>query len=292
MFTDFNKNDDLAGISLRHLEVFSAVVREGSFANAAIELQMSGANVKRIYEGFRKIVGRDLLVVDDPDRIEATVFGRGLFSQLGPLARSLRKMEESVRQLHQAGRVLRFGAAGGFFREGLFTDYLSGLEVSKIFRSCYIKVEPERALKCLLANECDLYFGIGLGVTERLDRVDLGEVGWKIHSNGTRPLPEKPADLKENWFIKVEGDPGQAEEILRKFRDAGAEGGETFRKRSIRDLGNEAIVFCADLISPLGSDVGDAWPCYEFSVLLRKHHPYNDLKQMLGRTARKESHGR
>ena len=81
----FATEHDLAGISLRHLEVFSAVVRESSYANAALDLQMSRTNVKRVCDEFTKIAGRALFAgsAGESGSLVPTVFGQGVYSRLG-----------------------------------------------------------------------------------------------------------------------------------------------------------------------------------------------------------------
>lgn len=280
----FAKKDDLAGISLRHLEVFSAVVREGSYANAALDLQMSRTNAKRVCDEFARIAGRELFSDQSKENVNLvpTVFGQGVFSRLGPLATSLRKMEEGVRQLHQAGRVLRFGAAPGFFRGGLFTDYLSRLDVSGKFRSCFMKIDAKDAQKSLLAAESDVYFGIGLGESERLDLVGLGEIGWVVstYGEGKAKLPTKPADLKGKWVLIGESDRQVSGQILERFREAGAVGGGVVSADEVTTLEYGTVIFVADAISPLGS-AGGKWPGYQFHALMRRRHPYSDLKELL-----------
>lgn len=284
--------DELAGISLRHLEVFSTVVRESSYANAAIDLQMSRIHVKRICTDFESIVGRPLLEQAVDGGLMPTAFGRVLFGQLGGLSSSLRKMEEAVRQFHNAGRVLRFGAAGGFFRGGLFTEYLSRLDLSGRFRSCFLKVDPEDAHKGLLAAECDVYFGIGLGQAVRLERVELGEVGWHVKGAAAGEAPKAPMDLKKGWFLLVEGETAVCAALLDRLHDAGARGGELIAKDEAEGLDKGNIVFSADTVNPLGSATWKGWPCHRFSALMRRHHPYEDLREILCAGAGKEANER
>ncbi len=281
-------SDDLAGISLRHLEVFSTVIREGSYANAAIDLQMSRTNVKRICGDFEGIVGRALVEEASEGRLVASGFGRVLFGQLGPLSTSLRKMEESVRQFHRAGRVLRFGAAGGFFRGGLFTEYLTRLDLSGKFRSCFLMVDPEGAQKSLLAAECDVYFGIGLGEAVRLDRIELGSVGWNVAGAAAGKGPKSPKDLKKGWFMVIEGEASVCGELLEKFHEAGASGGELITREAAAVMKGAGLVLSADMANPLGSTARAGWPCHKFCALMRRHHPYEDLKTMLCAGAGKE----
>jgi len=280
----FAKRDDLAGISLRHLEVFSAVVREGSYSSAALDLQMSRTNAKRVCDEFTRIAGRELFSGRGGENgdLVPTVFGQGVFSRLGPLATSLRKLEEGVRQLRQAGRVLRFGAAPGFFRGGLFTDYLSRLDVSEKFRSCFMKINAKDAQKSLLAAECDVYFGIGLGESERLDLVGLGEIGWVVSvcGEGKAKLPKRPSDLNGNWVLVGESDGVASGQVLERFREAGALGGGIISAGEVDSMEPGTVVFVADVISPLGS-AGGKWPGYQFHALMRRRHPYADLKELL-----------
>ncbi len=284
----FSLQDDLKGMSLRHLEVFSTVVREGSYGNAGVEMQMSRTNVKRVCEEFEKIVDRRLLSEDGDRGLLPTPFGQGIFAKLGPLSTSLRKLEDGVRQLHHAGRVLKFGAEGGFFRGGLFTDYLGRLSVSGRFRSCFLRVDCKSAQKSLLAASCDVYFGLGLGDTERLDRVELGEIGWDVSRVGRGTLPKKPGDLDGEWCLVAEGDARICEELLEKFRRSGAKGGKVVDKESAFGAEQGTVVFTADMISPLGRKNSVCWPGYQFSALMRRRHPYADLKEMLCAGAGKE----
>ncbi len=285
-------SDGLAGISLRHLEVFSTVIREASYANAAIDLQMSRTNVKRICGDFERIVGRPLVEDGAAGVLAPTAFGRALFGQLGSLSTSLRKMEEAVRQFHTAGRVLRIGAAGGFFRGGLFTEYLSRLDISDKFRSCFLRVDPENAHKSLLAAECDVYFGVGIGEAGRLDRVELGNVGWTIAGNGKAKIPASPKDLKKGWFILREGDVSVCEALLQAFHEAGARGGALLENADAGGLREGDLLFSSDTVNPLGTALRKGWPSHVFSALMRRHHPYEDLKVMLGAGAGKGADGR
>ncbi len=275
------QKDSLAGVSLRQLEVFSTVVREKSYSSAAIELQMGRSALKRVCDDFEKLIGRSLLNEGKDGVVSPTVFGIGLFGGLGPLSTSLRKLEESVKQLHLAGRVLRFGAAADFFRGGLFTDYLGRLHIAENFRQCFVMVDPKSAQKSLLAAECDVYFGIGLGDTERLDKVDLGPVAWKIEVPEEVHEPLRPADLKGDWFLKSEGEGEMAANVLADFHGKGAEGGRLIETKDESDVGKSSVVFRADTVSPLGERSVGPWPCYRFSALLRKHHPYAHLKRTL-----------
>ena len=152
-----NQRPDFRGlpdITFRQLEVFRIIFREGSFTNAALELRTTRANVKRVCEEFEKAVGRRLFEEDADRNLLPSPFAKCLVEQLGPLSRSLRRMSEGVRSLHAAGRVVRFAAAGEFFRGGLFTDFLSRLQIKDRFTPCFLRVEMKRFRTALLNTEC------------------------------------------------------------------------------------------------------------------------------------------
>jgi DNA-binding transcriptional LysR family regulator len=265
----------LPDITFRQLEIFRTVCFEKSYANAAIELRTSRANVKRSCEEFEKAMGRRLF--EETDRtLHPTAFAQGLLGQIGPLSRGLRHLEDGVRTLHQAGRVLRFAAAGEFFRGGLFTDFLARLKINDAFHPCFMKIDSPRFRNALLNAECDVYFGIGLPPSDRMERVDLGPIPWKI--SGVGKLPTRPAALgKIPWAIAGTGEAGAAESLLAAFRAAGATGGKVLPDDAL----DEGITFRPDITATPEAAAASVWPCHRFTAVLRKHHPYSELKSRL-----------
>ena len=270
---------ELPNITFRQLEIFRTVCHEKSFANAAIELHTTRPNVKRTCEDFEKAVGRKLF--EEKDRtIHPTTFALGLLGQVGPLSRGLRRLEDDVRSQHQAGRVLRFAAAGEFFRGGLFTDFLARMRITDAFRPCFVKIESARYKNALLNAECDVYFGIGLLPSDRMELVDLGPIPWKISAG--KKAPAIPSDLRKiPWAIADAGEPGSANALLEAFHAAGATGGKILTN----DAMDREIVFRPDTTAPHDATKASAWPCYRFTAVVRKHHPYSELKARLSAAA-------
>lgn len=291
----------LPEITYRQLEVFSVTCKERSYANAALELHSTRANIKRVCQDFERAVGRALFE-ERPDRtLVPTAFAQGLLIQVGPLSRSLRKLGEGVRGLHQAGRILRFAAAGEFFRGGLFTDFLATLKTADLFRSCFVRIEVKRFRTALLNAECDVYFGIGLGGADRLDPVDLGPVPWRI----VRPPkargegPAGPEELgKGPWWISAAGEPETAEALLAALRQAGARGGAVAGEEEAAGfLGDPATLpaggclLVPDMAASLNGRTSGGWPCYHLTACLRRNHPYAELKPRLLAAANACGHG-
>lgn len=293
--------EDLPEITHRQLEVFSVTCREGSYANAALELHSTRANIKRVCQDFERAVGRPLFD-EGPDRtLLPTPFARGLLARTGPLSRSLRKLGEGVRGLHQAGRILRFAAAGEFFRGGLFTGFLATLKTDDLFRSCFVRIEVKRFRTALLNAECDVYFGIGLGGADRLDPVDLGPVPWRIVRAATSrgAPPDSPARLgKQPWWIAGTGEPEVSAALLEAFRAAGAGGGALLSdsEAAAWEADPTAIpaggcLFLPDMTAPLAGRREGAWPCHRLTACLRRNHPYAELKPRLLAAAIACGHG-
>ena len=292
--------ESLPDLTFRQLEVFSVICRERSFANAALELHSTRANIKRVCEEFEAAVGRPLFE-EGPDRtLLPTPFASGLLAQIGPLSRALRKLDDGVRGLHQAGRILRFAAAGEFFRVGLFTDFLATLQLTDLFRSCFVRIEVKRFRTALLNAECDVYFGIGLGSADRLEAVDLGPVPWTILHHPATPPPVKPADLgAANWWIAAAGEPETAVALLAAFRQAGAKGGAILPEAEAathaanpKRLPAGGCVFLPETTVGLrGRDAG-GWPSYRLTACLRRNHPYAELKPRLMAAANGNGNGK
>ena len=291
--------EELPDITYRQLEVFSVTCRERSYANAALELHSTRANIKRVCEEFEQAVGRPLFE-ERPDRsLSPTPFAAGLLAQIGPLSRALRKLGEGVRGMHQTGRILRFAAAGEFFRVGLFTDFLATLKIADLFRSCFVRIEVKRFRTALLNAECDVYFGIGLGGADRLEAVDLGPVPWKIlrHPQADGPLPAEPTGLHcPEWWIVEAGEPETAAGILEAFRTAGARGGKVIAEADAAPFAADparlpagACLFIPETAVSMKARVAGSWPAYRLTACLRRNHPYAELKPRL--TAAAKGHG-
>jgi len=268
----------LPNITFRQLEVFRVVCREESYANAALELRSTRANIKRVCDDFENAVGRPLFE-EGPERgVRPTPFAVGLLGQISPLSRSLRRLGETVKTLHGEGRILRFAAAGEFFRGGLFTDFLGRLQISDSFRPCFLRIETKRSRTALLNAECDVYFGVGIGASDRMDLVNLGPIPWQIQAgkefNGA--LPTTPVDLPEGkWWLSEGGEPESSAALLEAFHACGAKGGRILTGSSDESRSADHIVFFHN--STARHDGNGNWPCYQFSAVLRKHHPYSEL---------------
>lgn len=291
----------LPEITYRQLEVFSVTCKERSYANAALELHSTRANIKRVCQEFEVAVGRPLFE-EKPDRsLVPTPFGAGLLAQVGPLSRSLRKLGEGVRNLHESGRILRFAAGGEFFRGGLFTEFLATLKIADLFRSCFVRIEVKRFRTALLNAECDVYFGIGLGGADRLEAVDLGPVPWKIlrHPESKGPLPVAPADLgKSPWWIAEAGEPEVATTLLEAFHQAGGQGGVVLAESEVAAWSTDpsrippvTLLFIPETTVGLKDRNAGSWPTYRLTACLRRNHPYAELQPRLLAAANGNSHG-
>lgn len=277
-----NKEPDIHGlpnITFRQLEVFRVVCREASYANAALELRSTRANIKRVCDEFEKAVGRSLFEEGLDRTLRPTLFAQGLLGQITPLSRSLRRLGDTVRSLHEKGRILRFAAAGEFFKGGLFSDFLARLKITDSFRPCFLRIETKRFRNALLNAECDVYFGVGIIASDRLDLVNLGSVPWTI-ATGARHRgkpPAHPADLPPGkWWIADGGDAEATAKLLEGFHAAGAKGGRILTDAKPAD---DEVVFSHDTTARPASDA--IWPMFQFSAVLRKHHPYTELMPRL-----------
>ncbi|RYD37431.1 MAG: LysR family transcriptional regulator [Verrucomicrobiaceae bacterium] len=282
--SSLSRIEGLPAISLRQLEIFRTIFEERSFTNAALDLRSTRANIKRICDDFSNELGHPLFDEDVEKNLRPTPFAIGLISQMAPLSRSLRRLNDEVKTLHHDGRLVRFAAAGGFFGESVFTEFLSLLDIRKLFRTCFVKMDPVRYRTALLNAECDVYFGCGLIGSDRLELVDLGSVPWKfswLDADEARPI-HHPGDLPEGeWEIGSLGDPEALAECLDALHQAGAKDGRI----SGQDHAAARVLLEPDITGAHRPAVAPSWPCHRFSAILRKHHPYVELKTHLAQAS-------
>lgn len=279
---------ELPNITIRQLEVFCMVCREQSYSNAAIELRSTRANVKRVCADFEKAVGRPLFEEWDDRVLKPTLFAQGLIDQVSPLSRALRRLGDCVRAQHDQGRILRCAAAGEFFKGGLFTDFLGRLKIADAFRPCFLRIETKRFRTAILNAECDVYFGVGITVSDRLEMIRLGWMPWRMTIAGkpSARLPDAPGNLPEGkWWIACAGDADESTALLDRFHSLGARRGRILSEGDSEIPDHDHLILQHDT-TPAGPAASHPeWPCFQFSAVLRKHHPYSELLTRLNGAA-------
>jgi DNA-binding transcriptional LysR family regulator len=163
----------LPRITFRQLEVLRAVYRERSFTNAALDLRSTRGTVKRMCQDLEKILGGTLFDLEEAGILSPTPFADAMVGQLGPLIRSVRKLEDSVAMMHQTGRVLRLAASPELFESTWFTGFLRRFRSKCPFRVCCLMFDDRRFQSALLNAECDVFLNRGLEASEKLETVDL-----------------------------------------------------------------------------------------------------------------------
>ncbi len=279
--SSFSELKELPNLTFRHLEVFHAINREGSYTNAALELRTSRAVVKKVCQNFEKKVGHNLFSELPDKSLETTPFGVDLLSKTAPLSRSLIHLGEEIRALHRKGRILRFAASGEFFRGGALSYILNRIHIKNLFRPCHLRIEPEKFNAALLSSECDVYFGAGLDISNRLEIIHLEKIPWSFHPGEKykKGKPTHPKDLAAGkWVIEEIGDPIASKTLLEELSSAGAKDG---RLKGDKNIGDDEILLRPES-SWMGLVAADPnWPSYLFSAALKKQHPYAELTECL-----------
>lgn len=278
---------ELPNISYRHLEVLQMVHREGSYTNAAHELHTTRANIKRICSNLEKELNNALFEEDDEKALHTTSFGLEILSNASPLTRSLLHLGEGIRTIQRKGLILRFAACNEFFRGGAFSYILSRIEVTDLYRPCYLRIEMDRFKAALLSSECDVYFAAGLATSKRLEIIPLDRIPWSFHPGPeyAAEQPKKPADLIDGkWLIQPTGDEEAAKDLIREIQKAGAKKGRIL-KPDTQPKDDEII------LKPESSWMGlvnpqEGWPSFMFSAAVKKQHPYGELISRLNKASR------
>ncbi|MGC4016114.1 MAG: LysR family transcriptional regulator [Luteolibacter sp.] len=186
----------LPRITFRQLEVLRAVYRERSFANAALDLHSTRGNIKRMCAELEQILGGVLFENQDAGTLNPTPFAHAMVTQMGPLARSVRRLEDAVATMHETGRVLRLAATPELFESGWFTGFLRRFRTHGSFRVCCLMQDDRRFRTALLNAECDVFLGCGMTPSDKLDIVDLG-AGTMADHRQQRDGASRPAKSPE-----------------------------------------------------------------------------------------------
>ncbi|OYV05943.1 MAG: hypothetical protein CFE26_08920 [Verrucomicrobiales bacterium VVV1] len=168
---------NLPKITFRQLEVLRAVHREQSYTNAAHDLRSTRGNVKRMCLELEGILGGTLFGSEESGTLKPTPFADAMVAQLGPLIRSVRKLEDAVAMMHETGRVLRLAASPELFESSWFTGFLRRFRAKCPFRVCCLMFDDRRFQSALLNAECDVFLNRGLEAAEKLETVDLSTSG-------------------------------------------------------------------------------------------------------------------
>jgi DNA-binding transcriptional LysR family regulator len=164
---------NLPRITFRQLEVLRAVYRERSFSNAALDLRSTRGNVKRMCGELEQILGGTLFENEESGTLEPTPFADAMVSQLNPLIRSVRKLEDAVAMMHETGRVLRLAASPELFETAWFTGFLRRFRSKCPFRVCCLMFDERRFQTALLNAECDVFLAGGMEASDKLESIDL-----------------------------------------------------------------------------------------------------------------------
>lgn len=290
--TSFNQQhqrvlQDLPNISFRQLETLQMVSREGSYTNAAHELRITRANVKRICSNLEKEAGHEIFIEDKDKLLTLSRFGTDLLTMSASLTRNFIHLREGIYSIQRKGLILRLAASDEFFCGRSFSYALKRVEVQDLYRPCYYRIETNRFKAALLSSECDIYFGVGISTSKRLELIDLERVPWSFHPspNYSAQEPTKPSDLTSGkWVIEPVGDNECSKTVLDELLTAGAQGGRILKDGEIPK--DDEILLRAEpsrmgLVNPQ-----DKWPTFLFSAAMKKQHPYAELINRLKRASR------
>lgn len=191
-------------LPLPTLEIFDAIVREGSFKGAAHRLGLQPSTVSHQFKTLEEQLGTSL-IIRTTRSLSLTEAGRALLRGAGPAFDQLADAVESARSVGHAPRGTLRLAMTDFVYELYVGPALTG------FREAYPDIEIEMqftdALTDLLAEE--LHAGFRLGdriapdtVAVRVSRAEQLAVFASPTYLEKQGTPEKPSDLLDHACIR------------------------------------------------------------------------------------------
>lgn len=270
------------------LRFFSALMHEGSVSRAALELRTAKGNVRRIWADLEEQLGEPLFTAEGPGKIEPTRAARRLEQEMGGLLDEIRRFEEAVRKIHQAGRVLRLGADRHLFNTSHFGKLFATLRADPRFRISFVEVEAEDGRAALESGACDLLFTEESPTGRRFEAHDLPSLPLDVACADPVEAcdglePEGLAEL--DWALAAFSSRGLAERTLDRLRREGGGRGRLWKRQDflrwaeVPEQTETRAVICIrpnacerwSRVSflPLRFDT-----CYPLQVTWLKQHPY------------------
>lgn len=216
------------------LRFFSALMSEGSVSRASLELRTAKGNVRRIWADLEQQLGEPLFVARGPGVVEPTPAARRLEREMGGLLGEIRRFEDAVRKIHQAGRVLRLGADRHLFNTSHFGKLFNTLRHDQRFRISFVEVSAKDARPALESGACDLLFTEESPCGRRFEARDLPALPLDVAcadpveaSGGLEPEGLATMD----WALAAFSSPGLAERTLDRLHRRGGGRGRLWKQQ-------------------------------------------------------------
>lgn len=277
------------------LRFFSALLHERSVSRAALELRTAKGNVRRIWADLEKQLGEPLFTSEVPGKIQPTRAAHRLEKEMSGLLGEIRRFEDAVRKIHQAGRVLRLGADRHLFNTSHFGRLFATLRADPRFRIAFVEVESEDERIALESGACDLLFTEESPIGRRFEARDLPALPLDVACADPVEAcddfaPEGLAGI--DWALAAFSSRGLAERTLDRLRRRGGGRGRLWKRQDFlrwaevpEQTETRAVVCIRPNASERWSRVSflplrfDA--CYPLQVTWLKQHPYEFISAIV-----------
>lgn len=151
---------------LRHLAYFCAVVREGGFANAALELRTSRGSLRRQVQGLERLVGESFFQTLPDGTLAIEPAGRHLFESSTKLREAVLRMHEGVTAERSKGRRMTLAVSRSLGASDVVPKACGWLKGRVADSLSFVSLSTVRCVRRVAGGRADLAI-IGMDVQHR-----------------------------------------------------------------------------------------------------------------------------
>lgn len=146
-----------SSLDLRHFDAFQQVYRTRDLTAAGHELGTSRKTIRRMVDNLEKTFQCKLFSDSTRGLLDPTPFADRLFNDLRFLNSAKQLLEEHIRSIQEAGRVLRVGTSPAVFRTSVFRSVFRTLQTIQGIRPTYVPVKADDSAKAISSGNCDIH---------------------------------------------------------------------------------------------------------------------------------------
>lgn len=263
---------------------------EHSLAHAALDMQTSHSNVKRIVEVLEKELGVPLFQKVGRGVYEPTDNALMLSQEMSRFLGEVDRFEERIKACGQSGKSLRVGAEAWFFETDYFVRFFRQLRKNQAYKAAFVEVSAGEEKHALESGHCDILVGGHVPSGRRLQVCELPPTRWWVARR--EGDAGEGLILGESWGLHFPTSRDRGRDFIRRLERAHGGSGRLISTSDFRSWAEtsssqkyNAVVAVAPAANLNHAPV--EWhplpmECdFPVSAVFLSQHPYGCLKQVI-----------
>lgn len=282
------ENPVIMQLNMHYLRTFQAVMSNRSLANAALDLNTSYANVKRIIEAMEASLNLPLFDRSQRGQCEPTHNAHVLLDKASRFLAEAQDFERQIKNIEQQGKTLRIGAEDWFFESQYFVEFYHRLRRNPAYRATVVKIAANAGKQALESGQCDILIGSQPRASRRIQHFELPPALWHA---GLSPEGDAPS-LGEHWGLYFTSCQKHGQQLLKHIQSTHGGSGRLISASEFQAWheqparrGFTAVVATAPAVIQQQARVQWQPLSAEHSLPIHAafltNHPYGNLKQVV-----------